>query len=501
MNIQNTKIFNIISHNYLTKAFSFFSLSQAISALTSFGILALYTEYLPPAEFGKVALIWILVVIASVVIGSGLNTAFCIRFYKVPKGENTKNIYSIFIYNLLVWGLVYSIFLLFPSLFQKIIRAQIATSNLNIVFLLILFMIFGNFYTSILIVDKKPKNYFVVKLLFNGVLIVSSLVYLMVLKSGYISYLKAYLISYFIISLIGLRFFIFNYKPFRKNVISLVNLKTLLKIGLPLVPNSLLLMLLTWADRYILNLYAGLVIVGIYTVGYRFAGLVSNFVINPFGQALSPVLFEQFAKSKDEYKKTISRVFRYYWLIMSGIMIAYFVILREVYQLFIGIEYMEGYNIVAIVLFGVILWGATNLLGATVVMKEKTGKMFLFTSVSVFLNIGLNFILIPKYGMYGAAMATLMSYILQFIMIFTYTQKLVFITYDYGFIFKSTAVSLCFFGGVLSLSYLKVNTMVILGLKAVLFLLFALVSYKFLELKKSIKGILSYAVIPKQPIG
>ena len=36
--------------------------------------------------------------------------------------------------------------------------------------------------------------------------------------------------------------------------------------------------------------------------------------------------------------------------------------------------------------------------------------------------------------MYGAAVATLVSYILQFIMVFIYTQKLVFINYDYKFI-------------------------------------------------------------------
>lgn len=488
MNIKNAKIFNILSQSYLAKAFSFFSLSQAVGALTSFGILVLYTKLLPPADFGKIALIWIFVTIASMLIDGGLNTAFSIRFYKTSKEENTKNIYSILIYNSIVFSLVYSVFLLFPSLLQGILKTQIATSDLHAAFLLVLFMIFGNFYTNILIVDQKPKNYFLVKLVFNTVLVVSSLIYVVVLKSGYISYLKAYLISYFVMSLIGLKFFIVNYKPI-KNVISVVNLKSLLKLGLPLVPNALMLILLTWADRYILNLYAGLAIVGIYTVGYRFSELINNFIVNPFGQALSPALFKQFVKSKDEYKKTMGRVFKYYWLIISGIMIAYFVILKEVFQLFIGVEYMEGYNIIGIVLFGVILWGATNFLGATVIMKEKTGKMFLFTFISVSFNIALNLILIPKYGMYGAAIATLLAYVLQFIMIFTYTQKLVFISYDYKFILKSVSVSLCFFAFILFLSYSESNVAIRLGLKAGLFSLFILVSYKFLELKKSIKGI------------
>lgn len=495
--IKNTKIFNILSQNYLAKAFSFYSLSQAISALTSFGILVLYTKLLPPADFGKISLIWIFVIIASTIIDGRLNTAFCIKFYKVSKEESTRNIYSIFVYNLIIFSLVYFVFLSYPSLLQKILRIQIATSDLNVVFLLILFMIFGNFYTNILMVDKKPKSYFLVKLFFNAALIISSLVYLVILESGYISYVKAYLISYLIVSLIGLRFFIFNYTPRKKNIISLVNLKNLLKLGLPLVPDALLLMLLTSADRYILNLYVGLAIVGIYSVGYRFSGIINNFIVTPFGQVLSPILFEQFVKSRDEYKKIMSSIFKYYWLVILTLAIAYFVILKEAYQLFTGAEYMEGYNIIGILLLGIILWGATNFLGTTLIMKEKTGKIFLFTSISVFMNIGLSFILVPKYGMYGAAVATLLGYVSQFIMVFAYTQKLVFINYDHRFIFKSVSIALCFFVLIIFVSYLNINAVISLGLKAILLLLFILIAYKFLELEKSVKEVLNYVGISK----
>lgn len=500
MNIKKIKLVNILSQSYLVKAFSFYTLSNVISAITSFGILAFYTKCLPPSDFGKISLIWIFVIIASMLIDCRLNTAFSIKFYKVSREENIKNIYTIFIYNLIIFSLVYLIFLLYPSLFQKILRIQIATTDLNVVFFLILFMIFGNFYTNFLMVAQRPKSYFFMKLGFNAILIISSLVCLIILREGYISYLKAYLISYFIVSVIGLRFFFINYKLCKKNIISVSNLKNLLKLGLPLVPAGLMLILLTWADRFILNLYVGLAIVGIYTVGYKFSGIINSFVVTPFGQALSPMLFKQFAKSRDEYKKTMSRVFKYYWLVMSTLVIGYFVVLKEIYQLIINVKYIEGYNIIAIVLFGIILWGATNLLGATVIMKEKTGKMFLFTSISVLVNIGLNFIFIPKYGMYGAAAATLLSYILQFIMIFVYAQKLVFITYDYRFILRSSFISLCFFALILFLSYLEINVIIRLSLKVMSFLLFGVIAYKFLDLKESIKGILNYVIKPEEAI-
>jgi len=303
MNIKKIKLVNILSRSYLVKAFSFLSLSNAISAITSVSILAFYTKYLPPADFGKISLIWIFVIIASMLIDCRLNTAFSIKFYKVSKEENIKNIYTIFVYNLIVFSLVYFVFLLYPSLFQKILKIQIITADLNVVFFLILFMIIGNFYTSFLIVAQKPKSYFFMKLTFNMILIISSLIFLIVLRDGYISYLKAYLSSYFIVAVIGLKYFFINYKPHKKNVISISNLKDLLRLGLPLVPDALMLMLLTWADRYILNLYVGLAITGIYTVGYKFSNIINNFIVTPLGQAISPMLFKHFVKSQEIYKK------------------------------------------------------------------------------------------------------------------------------------------------------------------------------------------------------
>lgn len=501
LNIRGTKIFNFLSKNYLVKAFGSFSLSQVINALSSFAILLLYTRALLPADFGKVTLIWVFITIISMLIDSGLNTAFSIKFYKIPKEENIKNIYSIFIYILVVFSLLYYLFLFFPSLFLKISRVQVATSELTIIFLLMLAIIFGRFYTNMLMISLRPKNYFFTTLVFNIVLVISSFIYLVVRRSGYISYFKAYLLAYFTISILGLRFFVINYKPAKNQIISLANLKGLLKLGLPLVPNSVMLMLLIWADRYILNLYVSLAVVGIYSVGYRFAGIINSFIIDPFGQAMAPINFKLFAKSLSEYKGLMAKVMNYYWLIFFGIMIGYFTILGEVFRLFIDIKYIEGYNIVGMVLIGAIIWGITNYLGSTVVMKEKTGKMLLFTSISVFLNIGLNFMLIPRYGMYAAAATTLISYMLQFIMILKYTQKLVWVNYDYGFIFKSIVFSLSFFAIILFLSFLKINIGIMLGLKIVVFLLFILISYRLFDVKKFIKEILSYDIISKQTAG
>lgn len=485
--IRQSKLFNILTKNYVTRAFSLYSLSNAISAVVGFGLLAVYTRYVSPEDFGKIALIWMFVTIATLFIEARLNTSFSVRFYKVSRKENIKNIYSIFAYYLVLWSAAFTAFLVFPSIFTRILQIDVSRADLIISFLLIIFTMVGNFYTNMLIVDQNPKRYFAARIIFSLTLIVSTVVFLVIMKLGYIAYFEAYLTANLIVSLIGLKYFISKYRP-HKHVLSISRVKELLKIAIPLVPAGLLLMLLTWADRYILNLYVGLSIVGIYSIGYKFGEVINSFVINPFGQALGPLIYKQYAQSQEKYKHIVGTVLKYYWLVMSVIMVGYLVVIKVFFQIFLDPKYIEGYNVVGIVLLGVILYGASNYLGGTLVVAEKTGKSFLITAVSVTVNISLNFLLVPQYGMYGAAVATLISYTIQFVMILIYTQRLIFINYDWSFIFKSIAVSLCFFVLVYSVSFLGMNVFASAALKLSLFLLYILLSHKLFDLGAALLG-------------
>jgi O-antigen/teichoic acid export membrane protein len=481
-----------ISKSYPMKAFSYYSFTQGLNAFTNFGILSLYTKLVLPEDFGNISLIWMFIVIMSSLMDSRLNTAFSIKFYKNSKYENTQNIYTILIYNILLFIMFYALFSVIPSLFQAVLKIELQAYESTIIFAIAILMVISNLFTNLLILRKSPKNYFLAMILFDAILVSSSLVFLVILKSGYVSYLKSYLVSYFIISIIGLIFIIDNYKPYLKDLISIKNLRGLLKISIPLIPDGLLLILLAWADRYILNIYCGTAIVGTYSVGYVFASVINNFILNPMGQALTPHLIEQYTKSKEEYKRTIGNIFKFYWIIMSCILLIYFIILKDAYQLLIGKEYIGGYDIIGIISIGIIIGGMTSYLGVTVFMNEKTGRIFLFTAITAIFNIVLNFILIPRYNIYGAAIAIALSYVLQFLMILMYSQKLVFIKYDYSFVIKSILISLCFLSSVILLSYSDMNMAVRFGLKLGLFFLFILISYRYLELKDSIECIMKY---------
>ena len=158
------RIWRFFSRNYLTKAFTSFTSVQVIGTIISLILLSLYTRYLSPDDYGKIALIMIVVMILSIVVDGGLNTAFSIRFYKLSEKENKKNIFTILIYNFVVVLLVSTVFFLYPAITEKLFMKKITSNQKLLVCLLIFATILGRFYTNFLIITKKPRNYFFVNI-------------------------------------------------------------------------------------------------------------------------------------------------------------------------------------------------------------------------------------------------------------------------------------------------------------------------------------------------
>ena len=86
-------------------------------------------------------------------------------------------------------------------------------------------------------------------------------------------------------------------------------------------------------------------------------------------------------------------------------------------------EYLEAWKIIPILLFANVLHGLGNFLGWGIIIREKS---FLFSKImiaSLLLNFILNIILIPHFGIIGAALGTLISYIIWSILKMFYSAK------------------------------------------------------------------------------
>jgi O-antigen/teichoic acid export membrane protein len=434
-------IFWLVKEDYFGKAFGCLSVSQAVAAVTNFLLISFYTKNLPPQEFGKISIIWLLVTFLGIAVDSRLNTSICIRYYKSPTEETISNIYTTLFYYLVVSIVLCLILISNNYIIVKLINTTINQHEIYIIVAIILSMTISNLLSSILIVSKKSVMYVGYILSMNAVLVATSLYFVLILKLGYISYLYSYLAAYFSVAVLALLYLHRNFRYSRGGGLSLVKLKSLLRIGFPLIPDAILLLLFSGAGRYILNAYSGFALVGIFSAGFTFSNIFNTLLIAPLGQAVFPILCEKYVKSRDEFRSLLAGIVKYYWIGVTIAIIMYFFFLKEFFNLFVGHGYSKGYDVAGIMLFGVAFSGVSNLLSVIVVMKEKTSKIFIVTSVAFAANLIINVTMVPRYGIYGASIALTSGYIVQAVFMTYYTQKLELICYDY----KNIAINILLF--------------------------------------------------------
>jgi O-antigen/teichoic acid export membrane protein len=107
------------------------------------------------------------------------------------------------------------------------------------------------------------------------------------------------------------------------------------------------------------------------------------------------------------------------------------------------------------VLSAYFIWGSAIMLGATIVVCEKTYLSPLLTGLSGGLNIVFNLIFIPRWGMFGAGLSLVLSFVVVFICYYVITQRLIFLEHLWSEIAKSGIVFCVSITIMLSLSGLE----------------------------------------------
>jgi O-antigen/teichoic acid export membrane protein len=182
----------------------------------------------------------------------------------------------------------------------------------------------------------------------------------------------------------------------------------MLAYGLPLVPAVLAAWALALVDRIILSRLGSVAEVGQYAVANRLASLLL-IGLTAFLFALTPFLLAAYSQNPAQEKAARARTLTYLTFILSlaGLVLTLFAweIIRIVAPAFI-----DAYKAVGPLMLGAIGYGIVSLLTTGFAITRKTGRLALLTVVAAGVNIALNFVLIPPYGIVGAAFATAIGY-------------------------------------------------------------------------------------------
>ena len=192
---------------------------------------------------------------------------------------------------------------------------------------------------------------------------------------------------------------------------SLSVLREPLRYGYPLLVSGYSNLLIRSADRYVLSLFGTMSTVGVYSVCYRVGSLLNPVLIEPSKHAVRPVVLE-LEKAPKQQQRFLSLTATYYYVLAVFCWLALSLFAKEIVMLLLRrSEFWHGYVLLPLVGFSSVLQGLGNFLAVGMVMKNKPFYISLCLLISVAVNLCLNFLLIPFWGIVGAAAATLCAYL------------------------------------------------------------------------------------------
>jgi O-antigen/teichoic acid export membrane protein len=224
----------------------------------------------------------------------------------------------------------------------------------------------------------------------------------------------------------------------RKTVVFAVSwdeLKKMLHYGLPLIPTSGSMWVLALSDRFFLLKLTSLREVGLYAVGAKLSQILYLFV-TAFGLAWSPFILSIYSKDKEEEKRIRGKITTYYIFALALLAVFITIVSKPVILLLTTREFLDAHKVIGILALATAASGATQALCTGINIARKTKYLAWYTFLAALLNITLNAILIPRFGMMGAAVATAVSYLLLCVLYYRKSQELYFSPYELNKILK-----------------------------------------------------------------
>ena len=411
------------------KNISIYVVGYILIRAISFLLLPLYTNNFSTEEFGTYSIIFIFIAFAQFVYSYGMDASL-MKFFVQSKDH--QKIYSTIFITLFITSSFFSCLIWGFSKQISLILLKNDFSNLIKIASLILF--FDSFSFRILVVHRMENHpYRYLLFILSNVLVsfMANYYFLVGLNLGIIGALYATLLGSLLVFFLSLPYIINRVSV---NKFSFITLKNLIIFGFPFLPSVIFQMIIDFSDRQLLVYLTDLNTVGLYSASYKIASIML-FIISGFRLGWEPF----FLKLKNNKSIIISQISNFMILFLITILLFSILFIKPLiinsYTLFnfsiIGEDFWDSLPIIPIIMTGYLFLALYHLQMPAIFYYNKTAMLPLFRFLGAFSNIVLNIVLIPFWGIYGAAIATTLSFIIMTIPMFIYTKMFFTIQYNW----------------------------------------------------------------------
>ena len=386
--------------------------TELINKAIPFLLIPVLTKYLTPAEYGIYGMYQVVISFLVPFIAMSLDINITRNFFKVSQEEMSKILNSI-LFILHINVLISLIVIYIVSLFYN----NLFGIPKNIL-LVIPIVIFGQavnmFNLTILRNSEKPVAYGIFQILLTAINFSTAIVLLIFFNYSWMSLVYGSLIANIILSIYSLYFL---KKEYRLGL-DFYPLKNIYKVSLPLIFHLLGGSIIFLSDRVFIQQMLGLREVGLYSVGNQF-GMITMIVINAIIMAVNPWMYKKLAKNEEDLVKNS---FYLMGIFLIGGLIIWKVTLF-IFPYVVDHAYLKASNVILWITLAFVARGFYQIVFNVIVHEGKTNVFMYITFGAAIINLILNYVLIKINGMIGAAQATFIAFMIMFLVIFYYANK------------------------------------------------------------------------------
>jgi O-antigen/teichoic acid export membrane protein len=395
-----------------------------VSRILAVLLLPLYTHYLTPANYGAIETLVALTTVLVIVLRAGISSAF-FRFYFDARTPDERVVVVRtsfwFTMTMATAGLVVGVVLAGPishalnGMTPGLVRAAFVGlwAQMNYEQL-----------TSLFRVEERSVQFALASLANVLVTVAATIVLVAVWHKGAVGVLVGNFTGTLCVYLVLLSYrryqlgLTFNRELFRE----------MNRFGMPLVPSGLALWAINFVDRLFLNTISGAAETGRYSIGVRISS-VNVFLFTAFRTAWPAFAYS--IEDDDSARRTYGFVLTYLLFICCWLTLLLGLLSPWIVHVLTTPHFYSGSRVVSILCFASTAYAAYTVMAIGIGRVRRTQFNWIITGAAAALNVGLNFALIPPWGMMGAAISTVAAYTLMFLLMTWNAQRVYPVPYQW----------------------------------------------------------------------
>lgn len=423
----------------ILRGFSAYSIGSIASSAINFILVPLYTRTLRPELYGTVVLIQTITILLGIIAQLGFPSAL-LRFWvesRASGGLDRIGGSAVVAVETLCVLIVFGFNLSLPGLYELLPQLRHYTAALQLASLSIIFSSAKVLAYMILQGDEKPSAYVKLNIvdLLAGVILIGF--FLLVLRRGVLGVFEALLIKEILLSIPSIMIMKFRIQRIR---FTLVDTFRMMKYGVPIVVVIAHAWIVDGLNRFFLAGFVSFADVGIYNLGARIASAMSIVVVTPLANAWSPIAFS--LGFTEKAKSTYSRLQTYLVVIGTFLCLALaFAASPLVHLITNNPAYWQAASLVFVLALGQLMFAMYYVFATPIGVSKRTELSAVMWIINALVSVGLNWLLIPRFGLNGAMWATFFGYLQNLVLSFFLGQYLFKVHYEYLRIIKILCIA------------------------------------------------------------